>query len=421
MYRNISPAYPLLLAALLALAPTCAGATPPSPDRLKAAENEARQRARELYQKFLPKPEDLGPGWSLALRLPRGFGFEREVSEDEYWRESDLLHGLTFSQLTRAELDALLDQLEAETQAQVEQMSPQSRALLAEVAAGIPPEQYVWAVLFNTIRLPTSASLPEQLELLFAAPAADLVTSSGEIRWNDGQKRYFSQLLQIFARPVVGRSLPALKNAIRDQVHSVKNLTAMKYEKPYDWSGKRFKMEVVIRLLVLDREHVEDKAHDLRPDQKSALEHRLTQSLRKLTAFELEGVRHRKKTSVDDLRAELEATSDPERRSEIAEKMRQEEEALSKTADLAGKASVSVSMRDFGDNCYVIETKGRSVTLPMGIAIVDMPAVRLDAYLRNGNAVVFIGVTGAFARDILTQHLDELLSEMDARTALFRK
>ena len=131
-------------------------------------------------------------------------------------------------------------------------------------------------------------------------------------------------------------------------------------------------------------------------------------------------LQRRAERALQDLKDEEPVAGEQTRR-EIRKQMDQRQDALRQATALADQASVSISLRDFGDNCYVIETLGRPVQIPMNIGIVDMPAVHLSAALRNGNALVFVTVQGALDREPLVQALDGLLSEMDARTAFFRQ
>jgi hypothetical protein len=72
--------------------------------------------------------------------------------------------------------------------------------------------------------------------------------------------------------------------------------------------------------------------------------------------------------------------------------------------------------RDFGDNCYVINMKGK-FNLPES----TFPMTNMNACLRNGNAVVFIGLGGNFTPEQMKEELDHFLSEMDVKTAFFRE
>lgn len=80
------------------------------------------------------------------------------------------------------------------------------------------------------------------------------------------------------------------------------------------------------------------------------------------------------------------------------------------------RIEIEVYTRDFGDNCYVINMKGK-----FSLREFTFPATNLNACLRNGNALVFIGLGGNYTPEHLRKEFDHFLSEMDAKTAFFRE
>ena len=77
---------------------------------------------------------------------------------------------------------------------------------------------------------------------------------------------------------------------------------------------------------------------------------------------------------------------------------------------------MEVYTRDFGDNCYVINIKGRTEIPESAFSYTG-----LNASLRNGNAIVLMGIGGNFTPEEFQGELDRFLSEMDIRTAFFRE
>jgi hypothetical protein len=122
-----------------------------------------------------------------------------------------------------------------------------------------------------------------------------------------------------------------------------------------------------------------------------------------------------KQQAIDTLEEDLQAL-----RASNAEQLQQSEEEwddmLTYLEENLPRMQVEVYTRDFGDNCYMINLKGDIETVEYAFPFAD-----INACLRNGNAVVFINLSGNFTQQQFKEELDHFLSEMDARTAFFRE
>jgi len=129
-----------------------------------------------------------------------------------------------------------------------------------------------------------------------------------------------------------------------------------------------------------------------------------------------EAARMRRARMLAELRSELNA-----RRLEVEEQIEQTEQEYTEE-NLAGNLSSlhwNVSLRDIGDNSYVIALEG-VVDLPAEYSSV-FPISVFNANLRKSTAVVTISLQGNFRPEQFREELDRFLSEMDARTAFFRE
>ncbi|MCX5726998.1 MAG: hypothetical protein NT030_07540, partial [Candidatus Saganbacteria bacterium] len=117
-----------------------------------------------------------------------------------------------------------------------------------------------------------------------------------------------------------------------------------------------------------------------------------------------------------ELDKEMGEERNPDRRRSLQEERARLPELLARLQKEMPKVDFEVYTRDFGDNCYVVNMKG-DFKLPE----MSFPASNLQACLRNGNAVVTIGLGGNFTSEQMKRELDLFLSEMDARTAFFRQ
>ncbi|MBE0479224.1 hypothetical protein IBX65_08970, partial [Candidatus Aerophobetes bacterium] len=122
-----------------------------------------------------------------------------------------------------------------------------------------------------------------------------------------------------------------------------------------------------------------------------------------------------KQQAIRSLQEELQAlqASNAEELQQVEEEWDEELAYLEKNLP---RMQVEVYTRDFGDNCYVVNLKGHIETVEYAFPFAD-----INACLRNGNAVVFISLSGNFTQQQFKEELDHFLSEMDARTAFFRE
>jgi len=179
-----------------------------------------------------------------------------------------------------------------------------------------------------------------------------------------------------------------------------------------DVLSKMHLRHVVVTLTIPDRDRMSKVVDDLQPEEASPLQRKLNRQLGEFMDFSLEAM---KKTKIAELQEKPRETADLDRRSEIQKELANIPTAMQQVKGKLPKVEVEVYTRDFGDNCYVVNMKG-DVKLPE----ITFAAPNLQACLRNGNAVVFIGLGGNYTEEQLKKALDLFLSEMDARTAFFR-
>jgi len=367
---------------------------------------------RDLYQRFLPQPEDLGPGWLLPWQLPQ---FLRRFStEDEFWqsmsetpggRPSDM--GPIISLLVESspqELEGILDAM----------LSPMARQ-------GLTEEEFLSGVgsMLTLLRWETSASLAKKMELtrrMWELAAEKLAA---------GREAEIAQGLQsLMTEPVKGMSTQEIIQAFMEEVASVRKLTGMIYTKSNDWDALRsgeadpsevYVGHVAVKLIILDRDRMEERIDDLKPEEVAPLQDKLNQALRKYTNSMIVGIRRQQEERIAELEEQLRTVDSPEGRRSIEEEIQKEEEAL-EHAEKTRAPEVEVYTRDFGDNCYVVNIKGQAEIPEAAFSYTG-----LNASLRNGNAVVLIGIGGNFTPEEFQGELDRFLSEMDARTAFFRE
>jgi hypothetical protein len=151
---------------------------------------------------------------------------------------------------------------------------------------------------------------------------------------------------------------------------------------------------------------------DMKPEQAKALQQQFNQRLGDFRLFSFEVMR---KKRTEELQKQIEEATNPERRSNLQEELAKLPEVMAKMQEAFPAVEVEVYTRNFGDNCYVIHMKG-NINLPE----FTMAATNLQSSLRNGNAIVFVGLGGNYPPEKLKGELDLFLSNMDAKTAFFR-
>jgi hypothetical protein len=230
-------------------------------------------------------------------------------------------------------------------------------------------------------------------------------------------------MMEIITKPLKGMSTQDIKRAVLEESSLVQKLTAMMYTTCDNWEAMKSPKDediqkvhlryVVVTLMVLDRDRMAKGMEDLKPEQAALLQSKLNQRLAEFREFSMEMTR---KVETAKLQNELREATNPDRRKQIQEELAKVPEMVEKLKKEVPKVDVEVYLRDFGDNCYVVNMKG-NVNLPE----FTFPLTNLNACLRNGNAVVHIGLGGNFTPEQLKKELDHFLSEMDARTAFFRE
>lgn len=367
---------------------------------------------RELYQKFLPQPEDLGPGWLLPWQLPQ---FLREFgTEDEFWQSMSETPGGRPSDMGPI-ISLLVESSPQELEQILEMMvSPMARQ-------GLTEEEFLSSIgsILTLLRWETSSSLAKKMEL-----TRRMWELSAEKLAAGREAEIVKGLEGLFMETVRGMSTQEIKQAFLGEVASVSKLTGMIYTKSNNWDalrsgqadpGEVYVGHVAVKLIILDRDRMEEKIDDLKPEEVAPLQDKLNQALRKYTNSLIAGIKRQQEEKIAELEKLLQTTEGPEGRRSIEEEIQKEEEAL-EYVEKTRSPEVEVYTRDFGDNCYVINIKGRTEIPESAFSYTG-----LNASLRNGNAIVLMGIGGNFTPEEFQGELDRFLSEMDIRTAFFRE
>jgi len=387
-----------------------------SPQQMEQMTEEIAKRAvkarRQLYQKFLPKPEDLGPGWLLPWQLPkflRKFG-----TEDEFWQSMSETPGGRPSDMGPI-ISLLVESSPQELEKILEMMvSPMARQ-------GLTEEEFLSGIgsILTLLRWETSSSLAKKMELtrrMWELTAEKLAAGR--------EAEIMKGLEGLMTEPLRGMSAQEIKQAFVEEVSSVRKLTGMIYTKSNNWDalrsgeadpGEVYVGHVAVKLIILDRDRMAEKIDDLEPEEVAPLQDKLNQALRKYTNSMIAGIKTQQEKKIAELEKLLQTTEGPEGRRSIEEEIQKEKEAL-EYVEKSRAPEVEIYTRDFGDNCYVINIKGRAEIPEAAFSYTG-----LNASLRNGNAVVLMGIGGNFTPEQFQKELDHYLSEMDARTAFFRE
>ncbi len=394
-----------------------------------AASAKAHQ---ELGQKFLPKPEALGTGWYLPWQLPPAL--RKCSSENEFWQSS----AGSFAKDNKALLAALISLfLEFNPQELAAFLDLWVSLAGQDVPAGQLPEglslqQYALAPILLLLGWEFSPSLAAKMDLLagFLEESQKIMAQAAEARFGTGKKAGSTavssegeMMKELLSRSVKGRPQEKLKQEIMAWAASVKDMTGMTYSQCDNWVALQTTDEtafrslhfrnVVVTLTIFDRNKMGEVISDLTPKQAVDLQLKLNARLGQFRNFSIEVMGRQQKAELEKKLAE---EKDPARLKEIQAGLARMPEFLAQLQKDLPKVDIEVTTRDFGDNCYVINMKG-DFKLPE----FTLPATNLQACLRNGNAVVLIGLGGNHTPEQLKKELDLFLSEMDARTAFFRQ
>jgi hypothetical protein len=424
-----------LLAALVSGLMSAPGYSQLTPDQLEKKAKEAiasaTKKRAELGSKFLPKPQDLGPGWLAPWNLPDRI--KKYSSEVEYWQSfaGDLNkdNKAFFAALISVLLELSPEELKAFTDTWVSMASKEMKA--ADLPTGMTTEQFALTPILLLLRWEYSPSLADKWEMVTSYLEEMQKFMAGEVEKRFGaaaasateparSQRDFMQ--DILIKPFQGVPAVRMREEIMTWGAAWKDMTGMIYTTCDNWTALRSGDEktllsihlrhAVVTLNILDRNKIAAVAHDMTAIQGAALQQRMNSRLGQFREFGFDVLL--KKRSAE-LGQEIEVERSLERKKKLETERARLPELAAKLRDQMPKVDFEVGSRDFGDNCYVIQMKG-SAKLPE----FAFPATNLQACLRNGNAVVFIGLGGNSTPELLNKELDLILSEMDTRTAFFR-
>jgi len=436
--RAISKIWPMAVV-LLALAASRVSAGPAAQMTPETAEKRVKEALAASYksrldlgQKFLPKPQALGSGWLLPWQLPQAM--KKVASEEEYWKSlaggfdkdnKAFMAAMTslFLELTPQELK---DFLGLWISMAAKDTSP------GQIPEGYTPGQFALGSIILLLRWEFSPSLAQKMDMVTGyleemqkvmAKAAEAQFGAGAKAGAPGPMDRDKALRELLLRPVKGLSDERLKQDVLTWAAAVKDVTAMTYAQCDNWAALQAMDEkamqnahfrqVVVALSVLDRNTMGQVVADLTPKAAAELQQRLNSRLGSFRNFSFDVLQ---KKRAAELQKEMGEEKSPERLKQMQLELARLPELAARLDKEMPKVDFEVSTRDFGDNCYVINMMGK-FKLPE----LSWPATNLQACLRNGNALVFIGLGGNYTPEQLKKELDLFLSEMDARTAFFRQ
>jgi hypothetical protein len=404
-----------------------------SPEEMEKKAKEAIEKSvksrRDLYGKFMPTPKELGPGWLLPWEIPAPL--RKYASEEAFWQATSGGSGAeavapsTLSMLLELppeELDSFLDAMVSMTAKEIpDDILP----------PGMTKEQFCMVPILLALRLELSPSLAKKMEFI-SSYLAEMQKAMGERATQLGQDETTEAgvggseqqfLMELVTRPLKGMNVQEMRRAVIEEASVVQKMTSMMYTTCDNWdalkSAKEEDLErihfrqVVVSLMVLDRDRMGKAIDDLKPEQAAQLQSKLSQRLGEFREFSIEVFR---KMKIAELQDDLRKEKDPARRKRIQSDLAKVPEEVEEFKKQVPKMEAEAYTRDFGDNCYVINMKGK-FNLPES----TFPMTNMNACLRNGNAVVFIGLGGNFTPEQMKEELDHFLSEMDVKTAFFRE
>jgi len=399
--------------------------------KLKDAVAAAPKKRAALAARFLPKARDLGPGWLAPWEVPAGI---RKVgSEQEYWAEQagrfEGTGGAFFSALISSLMELSPADREAFLKTWVNLGSQEARP--PQIPAGMTVEQFALAPLLLVLKWEYAPSLADKMEMVtsYLEEMQTMLAAQAEKRFGqaggpDAAPASDSQtlLMDVIIKPFKGMPGARLRQDILTWASAHKDMSTMTYTTCDDWkalasadakaAAKLHLRHAVVSLNVYDRASMSGLIRDLTAAQAATLQTTWNERLGRFRDFSFD-VLMRKRTA--ELRQQIAAERSPERRAQLEQELARLPAAAGQLSKAMPNVRFEVGQRDFGDNCYVIDMKG-DFSLPE----LTFPATNLQACLRNGNAVVFIGLGGISTPELMKKDLDRLLSEMDARTAFYR-
>jgi len=400
--------------------------------RAKEAIESSYKSRLDLGQKFLPKPQALGSGWLLPWQLPQAM--RKVASEEEYWRA---LAG-SFTQDNKALMAAITSIFLEFRPKEIEDflgfwISMAAKDMPADqIPEGYTPAQFALGTFILLLRWEFAPSLAQKMDMItsYLEEVQKIMAKAAEARFGGGGKAASTApidvdkaMRELLLRPAKGVPEERLKQDVLTWAATVKDVTAMTYGQCDNWTAlqtldeKAMKnahfRQVVVALSVLDRNTMGQMVSDLTPKAAAELQQRMNSRLGSFRDFSYD-VMVKKRAA--ELQEEMAKEKNPERLNAMRQEMARLPELAARMQKEMPKVDFEVSTRDFGDNCYVINMKGE-FKLPE----LSFPATNLQACLRNGNALVFIGLGGNYTPEQLKKELDLFLSEMDSRTAFFRQ
>jgi hypothetical protein len=412
-----------------------------SPEAMMKLMEDASQKSmksrQDLCRRFLPKPENLGKGWLLPWQLPESM--KQYDSEEDFWQtlsgvgvmDSNSRSGRKSDQAFFGGMVSSLVELSPEEVERYLGMFLLAAKELpkSDVPPGFTPEQFLFGTMGLVLKWQVIPSVAEKTKQIFdflgemQKIAAEMMAKTQLGSSDTGPRTSERELMmKIITKPWEGKTGEQMKQDLMETGLAMKQITAMIYTTCDNWealqSGKEEDLKnvhlrhVVLTLTVLDNQRMKKLLDDLTAKEAGQLQQTINQRLTSFREFTFETLQ-KKRTA--ELQEEIEEATNIKRRNELQEELAKIPEGIAKMKQMLPQVEVEVYTRNFGDNCYVVNMKG-DINLPE----LTMPATNLQAYLRNGNAIVTIGLGGNYTAETLKKDLDLFLSQMDSKTAFFR-
>lgn len=386
------------LALCVVLPALIASAQPREIQELMKIQEKALADAKELASSSLPDPKSWGEDWKKPWELPAVLAY-RVNSEQEYW-DSAIKH-MGGAGLTQADAEKVLSVF---TQGFAQRGMSERDGLIQAILA---------------LRRNDAPTAQQTLLEWESAAALTKLAQSGKKTSSD---EAYKQMVQASAAPFQSISDADLKATYLREATLLRKRTKMSFHRCNNWgalANVKSDADIVrqnlwigsvdVKLMFADESRLKE-IQDLPESELPNLQNRLqaavmasmqgTQAIMKgILDKDLEKLRQRAEANPDDLDARRQAAD--------AQKRFDDQSAA------IAQVKVSVVMRQFGDNSYVVRLTGANP---------DISGDRAGMYvgwIRKGHVMAEISAKGRIPDAELSKSMDHFLSEMDAKLASY--
>lgn len=371
-------------------------------------------QTRQLAHQMLPTTEALGADWRYAWQLPSQLS-TAVPSEDAYWQR-----------------ESSENMFVAVTETEARQIAQMTRQM-AGMGMGLTGHDALALIVGLTADLRPIATMAAQLSM---AQKGMNAYANLDPNAEPDPAALMRQIIGDLIAPYAGQSDQQLEDAFVHTMTQINQSTHLDYYRSNDWAS----IEAARTMSELEDKglwvgHVKVKLAKLKPEgidgmpkltdaEAAAFSARMSQDVDAMMAAMKTVMGNISAQEIAEMEAglaqidqQIATTQDDnmrnqlsQMRSQYAEQVAQAKAAAQQEQLAAGEARVAVHRRDFGEDSYVIRLNGVSPDTPgMSIAL-------YTGFIRNGNAVAIIELSGNFPADQMNAEMDHFLAEMDATT-----